>query len=497
MKIRIIGLIMTVSFVLSAFSACGSAEREVYNIDISNEVSGEVDIAFSFESKEISEGLYRYIYKYYKDLYLELCKSIVLQNGYLSNTDNITVEDTEAFWNSVVPEDVHNSFAMLKSQYYGFYRFEITDEDLGSYTYADVVFDHANSECREYLIYNALAAQYNYVPSKDYKDYAAGLEAAITHEATNNADCFVGVDSISDASGVLYDWAKERWEVYLAGKGITKDEWVSAFYDFSILKNNLPAHIAEKAFGTLGDGASDEQIVEYYIDQRNMAQVSFDYICYDLLSEENYNKQKKQGAEESSAEENSLSDGDFESSELNSLEENSEDVGSEESSKVSDVEEPKFDPLVLETETYEEYVELRKKACREIYENIVNGTTDFDTALKESPYYDSIEEEHSYGVYLENASFYEWFGKKAEDVEIGAVDIFVKENMNTVWIIRYCELLIEDYTEEDISLIAKEFSETYKKSLQYEEMNTVFDAAYSYIGNIDIKNEYSKPWEID
>ncbi len=503
MKIKAISLLLVLCFVVSTFCSCAgnNGNKEVYNIDASTEVSDSIDIDFSFESKGISEGLYRYIYKYYKDFYLEICDYIVQQNGKLSQTDAITVADNEAFWTAVVPADVHGYFKSIKSQYYGTYQFEVNDEDVGSYTFADLVFDHANAESKEYLIYNALASQYDYVPSRDFEKYDVGLEATLTDEITDKKDKIAANEEITDANGVVLDWAKNRWEVYLAGQGITKEEWISVYFDFPVLVSNLPAHIIEKSFADLGDDATDDEVMSYYLEQINNAYVSFDYIRYDLLSEENYNKQKQEATEESSEEflEESSEENSEESSEESS-EQNSEDSVeelSEESSEEVESVEIAFDPLVLEAETYEEYLKLRKDACQEIYDSIINGTKDFDVALQESPYYETIKEETAHGGSLENANFYEWFGKQASEIEVGGIDIFVKKERSSIWILRYYELEAEDVIDENISLIVKEYFESYKKSLQSKSMNAVFEAAYAYIGNINLSNDYSKPWKID
>ncbi|MBE6677222.1 MAG: hypothetical protein E7597_00295 [Ruminococcaceae bacterium] len=499
MKIRAISLLLTLCFLLGTFCSCGGADgdKEVYNIDASNDVSDSIDIDFSFESKGISEGLYRYIYKYYKNFYIDICDYIVQQNGRLSQTAVITVADNEAFWNAVVPADVHGYFKSIKSQYHGTYQFEVNDEDVGSYTFADLVFDHANAESKEYLIYNALASQYDYVPSRDFAEYDVGLEATLTDEITGKKDKIAANEEVTDANGVVLDWAKNRWEVYLAGQGITKEEWVSLYFDFPVLLSNLPAHIVEKEFGDLGDDATDDEVVNYYLEQINNAQVSFDYICYDLLSEENYNKQKQEATEESSEEflEESSEENSWESSEQ--ISEDSIEELSEESSEEVESVKTAFDPLVLEAETYEEYLKLRKDACQEIYDSIINGTKTFESALQESPYYEMIKEETADVRYLENADFYEWFGKQASEIEVGGIDIFVKQERNSILILRYYEVEAEDYTDEDISLIAEGYFENYKKSLQSKSMNAVFEAAYAYIGNIDLSNDYSKPWKID
>lgn len=496
MKCKLLSLALVLVFILNIFCSCGGVapNKPAMSIDSANgsNNSSNADVVFSFENVSISQGLYRYIYNEYKTLYLELCNSLVAQNGYLSQTNDIIVEDTEAFWSATVPADVHSTFEYLKSNYYGYYSFDITDEDLGSYTYADVVLDHANSECKEYLIYTALAKQYDYVPSRDFEDYNDGLEAAIAQNATG-ADCFEGIDSISDKNGVLYDWAKARWEVNLAGRGITKEEWVSAYYEFPILTTYLAPHIVEKNYSSLGEDDDDLAIVNYYLEQVNASQVAFEYIRYDLLSEENYNAQKEQQSEESAEVFTSEDDNDISLDEVSDEGLSLEDSDDEESLE----EVPPTDPLANDADTYEEYVEIRKQACQDIYDSIVNGEIEFDTAREASPYYEEPDEGYTSVVYLDNSAFKQYFEKSADEVKVGDIELFVQEKIGTIWILKYTDWTVNDLTEKEIAEIIKNYAETYVGSLKSQKVNAIFDKAYDCIKVGSISDDYKKPWNID
>ncbi len=476
MRIKVISILVVVSLMASLLCSCGADSEPVYNMDDSYSTDESAEsLNLSFDDVNISKGLYNYMAKFYKDYYMSIFNSMVEYYGYLSSSSSITVEDTEAFWNTVVPEDVYNYLLYFRSAYK--YNYAIGADGLGKSTFGDFVVDHVNSECEAYLVYNALADHYDYVLSRDHKDYQTGLTAAISLEISKK-DFLDGLKDISDEKGVPYDWVMDAWEVNLAGDGITKDEWVSLFYDFPLLMNNLSGKIADTDDVKL----SDDDVFKVYLEEINSVQVSFNYIAYDILTKEAYEAQRGDG--EASEESSEAESSEAESSETESSE--------TESSEAEDSKESIEDPLAYEADTYEEYVELRKSACKDIHENIVNGTVSFEQALEESPHGDYIKENSPNGAYLNNDSFASMFGKTHDEVKDGEIELFVFEKNHQIWILQYIVWEEDDFTAEEKAEVVKAYADTAKS----REAAKIIDAAYNYVDGTRLDTEDFKPWEI-
>ena len=491
MKTKIICFILAVLTVASAFCSCGSDNNETV-ATLPNAESVELDgfdVVLSLDEVTVSEGLYNFAYKYAKNYYMSTYKSMVDYFGYLSETEDIPVEDTKAFWNTVVPKDVHE-YVMYFRQAYS-YDFEITDDDAGNYTFGDVLIDHVNAEMKAYLVYRAVAAEYDYVLSRDYADYEAGLENAIALQMKDASFISEG-ETVAGEDGKVFDWAVDRWEVYLAGQGISREEWLSLYFELPLLISNLATEI------DIPDGDT-ESLFDAYIKAESEKMVSFNYTLFPFYGEEKFNLYKEQNAEESVAESSDeISEASVESSDSSeesveavlSQEDASEELSCDESAEESAEENEdktfEIEKILDDAETYEEYSEKAKAYCDKIFDDLKNGVITFDDAITASPAGESIKEQYPYGACVYNEDLKNLFDRNYEDVVIGTFDYIVDDENQCIWIVEYKEFSTENFTDAD----KEKYGTIYFAEKVFEKVRPLV-----YL-NEDVLAKYDNPWEI-
>ncbi|MBQ4648055.1 MAG: hypothetical protein IJB76_02730 [Clostridia bacterium] len=491
MKTKIICFVLVLLTVASAFCSCGGESGKIV-ASISDAESVELDdydVVLSLAEVTVSEGLYNYAYKYAKNYYMSTYKSMVEYFGYLSETDDIPVEDTKEFWNTVVPEDVHE-YVMYFRQSYS-YDFEITDDDAGNYTFGDVLIDHVNAEMKAYLVYRAVAAEYDYVLSRDYADYDAGLENAIALQMKDASFIREG-ETVAGEDGKVFDWAVDRWEVYLAGQGISREEWLSLYFELPLLISDLATELDIPA----GDA---ESLFDAYINGEAEKTVSFNFTVFPFFDEDKFNLYKEQNAEESTEESSDeISEDLGESSDFSeesaeavlSQEDVSEELSSDESTDESAEENEnktfEIETILDEAETFEEYSERAKAYCDKIYDDLKNGVITFDDAIAVSPDGENIKEQYPYGACVYNENLKELFDRNYEDVVIGSFDYVVDEENQCIWILEYKEFSTENFTDAD----KEKYGTIYFAEKVFEKVNPLV-----YLDE-DVLAKYDNPWEI-
>lgn len=491
MQKRIISIILVLASVVCFSASCGGAVESAYDIaPLESEYAGTVDTAYTFDKAGVSEGLYSYIYDYYKKDDLDYYKSFVDYMGALSATesDNVAVEDTEKFWTAGISEEIRG-YILKKG-------------DEGEYTYADILIKRVDTNCKTFLAYEALADQYGYDPKVHFKDYSDKLSAAMI-EAIKDAELYDDGAQVADDNGVLYQWVTDRWETYLAGYGITSDDWVRYFFDYSkVMRESLIPWLIENGHVLPDERESAiEDLKEYledYFEQIKKTYVKFEYIKYVYASEDEFKKAKDaedEGGSESIGSASAESSEDAASSETSNegreATESSEESADDTSSAGSADEEKEVDPLITQASTYEEYKKLLEEKCKAIFEGVKDGSLDFMEQIKACPEGAVILEENPNGAYATHEYFKSFFGKEAADVKIGDTELFVLER--EIYILHYLAFDDKDMstepTEEDIEIWIEN---TAKENC----MEILSELEGLVEKNSGITDGYSKPWAV-
>ncbi len=516
MQMKIISIMLVIASLLCFTASCGGTGENAYDIaPLDSEYAGTVDNAYTFDEAGISEGLYSYIYNYYKQDDLEYYQQFVDYMGSLSATeaDNIAVEDTEKFWTAGVSKEIRS--------------YIVSEGDDKDYTYGDILTKRVDTNCKTFLAYEALANQYGYNPETDFEGYSDKLSAAMI-EAIKASEIYDKGMEVADSNGVLYEWVTDRWEVYLASYGITYGEWVRYFFNYTVvMSDNLIPWLIDNGHVLPDERESAiEDLKDYlkdYFEQIKSTYVKFEYIQYGYVSEKEFNeikgiesKDEAESSDSSSADESSEESKDAAASEDNSAEgrtgdasaelsgeesssdaveeESSEEASSDDTSSDSDADgdEKEVDPLVMQASTYEEYKKLLQDKCKAIYDGVKDGSLDFKEQIKACPTGADILEKNPNGAYASHEYYKSFFGKEASEVKIGEIEMFLLDG--AIYILHYL-----DFDEKDMS--TEPTDEDIETWLEYtaEEncMEKVSELEAMVKVNSALVEGYSKPWEIE
>jgi len=437
---KAISIALILGAAVGSMSACSKKAEKVMEIgDVSVEsgtVSGD-GVNFVALNDHISEDLFRYYYKYFKDSFLAEALQYEMMGEDITGNPDISVGDTEAFWNCEIGKD----------------------QDGNSVTFASDLYEYTFNRLKRIFALEAIADEYGY---KLPENYEKGLNDAIANDiVTNGAKYLEGVTEITDKDGKLYGWVKNRWEMSLAADGITAEEWERLFYTPDIIANGIVQQFKD---ADILKPRSDSELAE---EIRQMLQQELD----SFLKTNSKIKIITYFLKMETSSDNTSTD----ASNDNSVADSSEDgSGTEELS-------PK------------EFNEQLKLKCEEIYNGLKDGSLSFDDEIKKC---DTAEEASKLptGFVLSHDEAKYYFGESLEGLQVGDFKMITVEG--AIYIIQIQELTKDDFgkttepTEDDMA--------AQRNSSIYDAMNALL---VKYEEAIEVKSDYlekyKEPWKIN
>lgn len=484
MQKRIIACVLLLCTLACTFASCDSDDsvHKVYNIKKDESYESEaLGNVIELRDLSVSSALYEYVYLNYKEQELDYYESFdSYYGGVISNT--VAIEDTEAFWTSEIPSDIRSYVAM-------------SDDDV---SFADALNTRVDSTFSYLLVFEELAAMYGF-KLEDVEGYN-DLVTENINEAIEASGIIEGEGDIADADGVLYDWVLDRWDTYLAGKGINASEWARVYCNYSVYTDNLEDFLAEKGvIEALDEDSARAELVEYLVNYK-AERIKFRYVLYAHITEEEFDEVK--ASLEASDEESSEDVSDEEGSDDVSVDESAEDVSGEESSDdassdesgdtdtdTDDEELDFYTKLVSECDTYEEVNARVDALCEEIYAGLLDGSKDFDEEYKNCPYYSLLEAYYPDGVIITKESFTEATGLNPDEMTVGEIQRYDSENE-----IQFIKLL--ELTDDDISTepTDEEIQEWIESSVDQKFSELLTEIKETVVIDKDLL--YNKPWKV-
>ncbi len=457
-KVKFISALLVICVLLSCFVSCSGKDKIVIQM---GEVSTGIDYSsdgngFVPESDYIGESLYKYLYLYFKNSILSSCKEAEAYGQDVTGDKNISVDDTEAFWNCIFKEE--------------------------NISYAQYLQNVTNDTFKDILAIEAAAEEFGY---KLPEEYGKNFEKAVAEQIVYYGNEYLkGETEIADKDGNLYDWAKDRWTMQLAGEGISSKDWERVFYLYvTVLLSDVSTQLSEKGIiSAEPDDVLKENEIKYFM-ENNM---KFKYIAY-YLKDDN---EKVSVSEDSSEDVNSSEDVSEDlsvdiSSEENVSNEASADLSENISEEVSDDESSKDTAVQI---TGKEFNEQLKAKCEDIYKGLLDGTLKFDDEVKKSDIYSYVKDTPD-GVIGTFSQMESAFGESVKELKVGDIKMYV--NGGAVHIIEVQELkesdcsITEDYLK---TLRARSVSAAFEKLLDKYKEAVIYDE--------DILSKYLKPWKI-
>ncbi len=426
---RIAAAALSLGFALSALASCSAdkgdkvmevGDLSLESVDISAEDGARV---FTLGDNYISEALYDYLYVYFKEAVLAQAAYYKAYGTSMTVDPNIEVADTEEFWNAEVDDPGNEEISVMK----------------------DYVCKNTYNVAKDMLATEKAASDYGFV----YPDgYGENLEAAIYEDvAANGTEYLEDVSEIADDSGTVFPWVKARRRVYLAGRGITEEDWERVFYLYhTVFAENITDHLA--SIGVI-KAAPDEEIEK---EAREYLESQIESFLNDNAKVDILYYQFKDASESSESADSS---------------DTSDDVSSEDASP-------------------EEYNRRLEESCGELVEKLKDDPDAFKEASEDA---DAADED----AIVTKESLEEVLGKGASGYKSGDVKLFKVDG--GIYVITYKELKEEDFGRTAVP--TEEELKQYREQSLSKALNELLMKYYDVVA-VDEKviEKYDRPWEI-
>lgn len=406
-------------FVLSSIVLCSSCSKKE-------------EVVFSFEDKTISSSIYTCYYEKVKESMLQTYKSY-----YATYSDSFKAafgflpDGTEEYWN-------------IK-----FWDEKPTGSDK---TIKQILIDNTERACKEYLVYEKIASDYNY----------SGLPESLTSQ----------FEALKQQNIDKYG-SHEAWTIATIGQyGITADELMK-LSTVSSYGTVLPQFI----FGSKGEKISDEKALSALSNS-----VQFMYSVYFFQDEEvseDLNNSSEEKNDESDTDDTSSTDTDVtNSSDDIEAYDSSSDVEDDDSSDDSDTSADK--PSEKPPLTIKDYNEHYKNQMKLNYESVIKGEKTFEEVYKDSDDYSYVSKNSPNGMVLNKNDFNKYFSIDCESYKNG--DIVFLENKDGVFLIKFVDFTSDYINLQKSNLINSMFDEILES--YFEKINVNEDLLSSLINNM-------------